>query len=516
MTGRGIRWAVVVSWIALAGLWAGAGQDNLAQAAPQGQVTWAIHFTIAPTFFDPAEHQGIITPMLFYYALHDALVKPMPGNLMAPSLAESWTESPDGLVYEFQLRQGLTFHNGDPFTAEDVAFSFQRYKGAAAKEFKDQVKEVQVVDPHRVRFHLKEPWPDFMAYYATPATGAAWIVPKAYIEKVGVEEFKRRPVGLGPYQFVSQDPGVGLVLEANERYWRKTPQVKRLVLKSIPEDTTRLAMLKRGEADVVYGVLGAIAEEIQRDPKLKLVPVLGTVTQWVDVFAQWDPASPWADVRVRRAANYAIDRQTMNEAESLGHSKPSGSIIPRAMDFALPLEPHPYDPEKARQLLREAGFANGFDGGEIAVGPPYGSVAEAVATYLGGVGIRVKVRLMERAAFTTARRERQFKYLSYGGSGAYGNAATRIEAFVVGGGTYAVGSVPEIDERFRKQAGERDQGKREAILHEIQRIMHEKALFVPIWELAFLSGVGPRVAEPGLGLIPLYIYSAPYEDVRLR
>jgi peptide/nickel transport system substrate-binding protein len=244
--------------------------------------------------------------------------------------------------------------------------------------------------------------------------------------------------------------------------------------------------------------------------------VLGTVTQWVDIFAQWDPKSPWADVRVRRAANHAIDRQTMSDAESLGYSKPMGSIIPPDFDFALPLEPPAYDPEKARQLLREAGFPNGFDGGEIAVGPPYGSLAEAVANYLGAVGIRTKVRPMERAAFNTARRERQMKHLSYGGSGSYGNAATRIEAFVLGGGTFAVGSVPEIDELFRQQANERDSTKREAILHQIQRIIQEKALFVPNWQLAFLSGVGPRIAESGIGLIPLYIYSAPYEDVRLK
>jgi peptide/nickel transport system substrate-binding protein len=114
------------------------------------------------------------------------------------------------------------------------------------------------------------------------------------------------------------------------------------------------------------------------------------------------------------------------------------------------------------------------------------------------------------------RKVSHLKHLSFGGSGAYGNAATRLEAFVVGGGTFAVGSVPEIDERFRKQAGERDQAKREVLLHESQRIMHEKALFAPIWEMAFLSGVGPRVAEPGLGWIPLYIYSAPDEDVRLK
>ena len=154
-----------------------------------------------------------------------------------------------------------------------------------------------------------------------------------------------------------------------------------------------------------------MAEEIQRDPNLKLVPVLGTVTQWVDVFAQWDPTSPWADVRVRRAANHAIDRQAISEAESLGQSKLLGSIIPPDFDFAFPLEPPAYDPDKACQLLREAGFPNGFDGGEIAVGPPYGSLAEGVATYLGAVGIRIKVRPMERAAFNTACWERQMNIL---------------------------------------------------------------------------------------------------------
>src|SRR5215510_4334079 len=182
MTRRRMRGAVI-SWMVLVGLYAGLGKGYAAQEAPQGQLTWAIHFTIAPTYFEPAEHQGIITPMMFYYALHDALVKPMPGNIMAPSLAESWTESPDGLVYEFRLRQGVRFHHGDPLTAEDVVFSFERYKGAAANELKTPVQKVEAGDPHRVRFHLHAPWPDFMATFATPATGAAWIVPKTYIEK---------------------------------------------------------------------------------------------------------------------------------------------------------------------------------------------------------------------------------------------------------------------------------------------------------------------------------------------
>ena len=149
-----------------------------------------------PAWFDPAQVAALGgTPFWFCFALHDALVKPMPGNPMAPSLAESWTVSPDQLVYEFKLREGLKFHNGDPFTAEDVKFSFLRYKLNILQE---KVREVEIVDPYRVRFHLHRPWPDFMTYYGTLASGAGWIVPKKYIEQVGDDGFKKHPIGLGP------------------------------------------------------------------------------------------------------------------------------------------------------------------------------------------------------------------------------------------------------------------------------------------------------------------------------
>src|SRR5204862_2248604 len=131
---------------------------------------------------------------------------------MAPSLAESWTVSKDGLVYEFVLRPGVKFHNGDVVTAEDAKFSFERYRGVSAKLLKDKVATVET-DAGRVRFRLKQPWPDFMTFYAS-ATGASWIVPKKYVDKVGEEGFKKAPVGAGPYRFVSFNPGVEVVLEA--------------------------------------------------------------------------------------------------------------------------------------------------------------------------------------------------------------------------------------------------------------------------------------------------------------
>src|SRR6266852_7023909 len=169
-------------------------------AAPVGQVTGGVHTALVPTDFDPAETM-IVTPFMVMYALHDGLVKPMPGKSMAPSLAESWSVSPDGLVYEFVLRKGVRFHNGEPVTAEDVKFSFDRYRGASHRALKEHVATVETPDAGRVRFRLKRPWPDFMTFYAT-ATGAGWIVPKKYVEKVGDDGFKKAPIGAGPYKFV--------------------------------------------------------------------------------------------------------------------------------------------------------------------------------------------------------------------------------------------------------------------------------------------------------------------------
>jgi peptide/nickel transport system substrate-binding protein len=502
--------------IGLAVLLVGSVLCNTVAAKPAGQMTWALHFTTAPTYFDPAETPGIITPFLFLYALHDALVKPMPGNPMTPSLAQSWRESPDGLTYEFTLRQGVRFHNGDPFTAEDVKFSLERYRGASANLYKAKIKNVEIVDPYLVRIHLKEPWPDFMTFYGTPSTGAGWIVPKKYVEQVGDDGFKKHPIGAGPYKFVSHTPGIEMVLEAYEGYWRTIPQVKKLVWRVVTDDATRLAMLKTGEADIAYAMMGPMAEEVQRDPNLKLTYSYGPAVFFIDFTEQWDPKSPWHDVRVRQALNYAIDRQAINEQQTLGASTPTANIVPRAFEFYLPLEAYPYNPEKAKQLLQEAGYANGFDAGEISIGPPYYSIAEAVAIYLQAVGIRIKVRPMERAAFFAAWREKKLTGLALGGTGAFGNAAVRLEPFAIGGGTYAKGSYPDMDELYKQQSAERDRKKREAMLHRIQQLMHERAMFAPIFELGWPNGVGPRVAESGFGLIPLFYYTGPYEDIRLK
>ena len=496
-------------------LMVGQSPGLLAQAKPAGEMVYAYHVTIAPAWFDPAEAPAQITPFGILYALHDALVRPLPGQRMGPALAETWSESPDGLMYEFTLRQGLKFHNGDPCTTEDVQFSFERYKGTGAKEFKAKVKSVEVVDARTVRFHLHEPWPDFMTFYGTTATAAGLIVPKKYIEQVGDDGFKQHPIGLGPYKFVSHTPGVELVLEAYEGYWRKVPNVKRLTYKGVPEGTTRLAMLKKGEADFAAALDGPVAEEVQRTPNLQLVDTRHASIFWIEFPDQWDPKSVWADKRVRLAVNYALDRQAINEAACLGFCPPAGVIVPRVMDYALQTEPLPYDPKKAKQLLAEAGYPNGFDAGEMVPIPPFFTLAEAVVGYLNAVGIKVQMRTMERAPFLAAWREKKLRGLFIAAVGASGNAATRAEGFMYSKGTYAYGGYPDLDALFEQQAKERDRAKREALLHRIQQLTIERAMFAPIMDLRGLIGVGARVAEHTINSIPVHPYPA-FEDVRLK
>ncbi|MPZ35160.1 MAG: hypothetical protein GEV13_30000 [Rhodospirillales bacterium] len=486
-----------------------------AAGAPDGELRVGVHVSLAPTWFDPAETPGIITPFMLLYAMHDAVLKAMPDDPMAPCLAESGTMSADGLSYALSLRKGVKFHNGDPLTAEDVKFSLERYRGAASKSLKDRVARVDIHDPHRLTIRLKEPWPDFLTFYAG-ASGAGWIVPKKYLEQVGDEGFKKAPVGAGPYKFVSFTPGVELVCEAFEEYWRKKPTIKRLVFKVIPDEATRLAALQRSEVDIAYSIRGELADELQRTPGLTINPALSSAPFWLYFPDQWDPQSPWHDRRLRQAVSLALDLKTINEALTLGHSRATGSIFPVNFEFYWQPPTPVYDPASARKLLAEAGHARGFDAGDYYCDTSYANIGEVALNNLREVGIRVRLRPLERAAFFKAYSEKKLKNIVQGASGAFGNCATRAEAFVAKGGTYAYGSYPDIDALFAEQAVQMDRARREAILHRLQQAVHDKAMYAPIFQLAFISGVGPRVGQSGFGLIKGFAYTAPYEDMTLK
>jgi peptide/nickel transport system substrate-binding protein len=185
------------------------------------------------------------------------------------------------------------------------------------------------------------------------------------------------------------------------------------------------------------------------------------------------------------------------------------------MDFALQTEGLPHDPQKARQLLAEAGYPKGIDAGDFVPIPPFFTAAEVMVNDLAAVGIRVRMRTMERAAFYSAWREKKLRGLFFTAAGNSGNAASRVAEFIYSKGGFAYGGYPDIDDMFLQQARERDARKREAILHRIQQLTIERAMFAPIMDFRTLRGVGPRLAEHMLDTLALVPYPA-YEDMRLK
>jgi peptide/nickel transport system substrate-binding protein len=354
-----------------------------------------------------------------------------------------------------------------------------------------------------------------MTFYGTTATAAGLVVPKKYITQVGDEGFRKHPIGAGPYKFVSHTPGVDVTLEAFPGYWRHTPHVKRLVMRSVPEGTTRAALLKTGETDIAVALDGPDAENIKRDSRLQIVASRHASINWLEFADQWDSKSPWADKRLRLAVNHALNRKAINEAACLGHCPPTGVIIPRVMDFALQVEPPAYDLAKAKRLVAEAGYPSGLDAGDLVPIPPFFTTGEAVVNDLNAVGIRVKMRPLERATFYTAWREKKLRPLFITGAGNSGNAASRVQEFIYSKGSYAYGGYPDIDDLFEQQARERDVKKRETLLHKIQQMTVDRVMYAPIMDFRALMGVGPRVTEHTI----TWIHNSPfpsYEDMRIK
>jgi peptide/nickel transport system substrate-binding protein len=219
---------------------------------------------------------------------------------------------------------------------------------------------------------------------------------------------------------------------------------------------------------------------------------------------------------VRQAVRLSLDLKTINQALTLGFSHVHGSMIPDNFEFFWkPPEPV-YDPDKAKALLAEAGYPNGFDAGFYNCDSSYANLAEATNNYLGAVGIRAKLRPLERVSFDQQFRDKKLKNIIQAGSGSFGNAATRFETFVVKGGAYAYGSYPDLDAMFDQQAVELDHGKRTAILNKMQQILYERVITTHLWQLAFINGVGSRVGESNFGRIAGFPYTAPYEDLTLK
>jgi peptide/nickel transport system substrate-binding protein len=328
-----------------------------------------------------------------------------------PALAVSSEISEDGLTFDFELRDDVLFHNGDPMTAEDVAWSINEFRMGVyawySQGFGDG--EAEVTGEYSVRVNNEHPDHTLINNLAWQG----WILPKNYWEEVGGEDgFAAAPIGTGPYQTVDFVPDDVVSMESFDDHWRgEEPYFKKFNIRYVPEPSTSLVMLQSGEADVVWGSTPRTFEDAREEEGLKGIVVSGgRVTYYGMNQAQvvhWgldDPrVVPFADKRVRQAANYAINREELAREMWLGHVTPQpSSISPSVLRPAEDLEPYPYDPDRARELLAEAGYPDGFD--TLLVGWATGGYVlhqdmdQAIIAYLGDVGIRVELQLMETGA----------------------------------------------------------------------------------------------------------------------
>lgn len=399
-----------------------------------------------------------------------------------PMIATKWNTSKDGLEWTVDIRTDVVFQNGEPLTAEDVAYSIMRMAdpkfAEPISEYWTDVQKAEVVDKNTVAFHLSKPNGLFMQQGTR-----APIVPKAYAEKVGPEEFSAHPIGSGPYEFVDWQPGEQLEMEANEDYWQGAPKIKHLIFKPIVDESARTAALRSGDIDIAT-VLGLEdVDSVDSDPRLDVRTTDSLERQELTFDTN---VAPFDDVRVRKAVNYAINKKELVDTLLEGYAKEiAGIVVPLETGFNDDLKPYPYDPDKARKLLAEAGYPDGFDiGFGIQTGYPKSvEVTEAIAGYLEDVGIHAHIRQYDAAAYADASRDGKLEPLAFHGWGGGGqfqsthylNVVARCDgASVVWGGYYCNPKMDkELDAAFQLWGTDEDA----AIEHskKAQQIFHDDA-----------------------------------------
>ena len=489
---------------------------------PSGVVSFGWNTGFSPVWFDPSQNTTSASQFGTQYVLHDALVKSTRGEVFTPSLAESYTVAADFMSAEFTLREGLTFHDGSPLTTEDVAFTYENYQGTGSEVLKGNVEEIEIVDDLTIRFHFNKPFLDFLVLYGSPATGAGWILPKDYFEEVGPDGYLEAPIGAGPFKFVENKANTVIVYEAFDDYWRKNPGVKTLNWHAIPDHATRFAAMQAGEIDLGIVFPGDLVDAIRADPNLTLVPTK-SVPFWLEFVGYEDPDSPFHDKRVRQAVNLALDREIINEAEAQGAGGTQGQWIWDDLPGALRVDtPYEFNLERARELMAEAGYPDGFDAGMITPLLSQLPLTERVVTMLAEIGITLQVNQMDRGEFLAeigAGKEGTLTGVIKNISGGGGDAFSRIRNFATCEGTASRICDPVIDEQVEAYLASVDMEERQAISNEIQQYMMDELHFVYVYDLGINNAQGPRVLNDPVDIfssIPQYPYVGPWEDLMVR
>jgi peptide/nickel transport system substrate-binding protein len=434
--------------------------------------------TIDPTFgatTSPANVPAqvlLLNPLVEFVALRNG-----PEYELEYHLAESHRVV-DDTTWEFTLRPGVTFHNGDPFTAEDVVYSVDAHLAPESPWawLNDSIEGVEIVDPSTVRFHTKGLQASFLVNLSFIR-----MFPQTYREELGAEAFNQNPVGTGPYTFVEWVPGERIVVQADPNFWGGEVFPRRIALRFIPDPTTRVSELRAGGLDIIQSPPVASLGEIANDPALDLLELRGARTIQYKINAS---QPPFDDVRVRQAVNYAVDREAIINGVLEGHAVPLvGTFSEGWLGWDADLAPYPYDPERARELLAEAGYGDGFATDFNTTSGVYLNdiqVAEAVAAYLAELGITVTIIPSEPTKLLQDQAAGNFAGFLITPWGSIPDPNQMLMIQFYDEPAHPPEQFPELNALIEASQSTLDPAEREAALQELNRYIHEQALNLEI------------------------------------
>ncbi len=462
-------------------------------------------------------------PLNIFDRLVDIEVDDNGNSKIVPSLAESWDISDDGLEYTFHLREGVKFHNGNDFTAEDVAYTFHRLltvDGAVNTEFIDQVKGaeelmngetdtlegVEVVDDHTVKITLKEPFAGFLASISSPGVS---IYDSEATEAAG-DQFGMDPaltVGTGPFMFSSWSFNNQLVLTCNEDYWKGASALPGVVIKIIPDTETQSMMFESGELDILD--LDYAADSVDRFTETYPDQIVQGSRVGITYFTMNFNKEPFSDVKVRKAVQMAIDRQAILDALYGGRGQIEQGIFPHGLiGFNADQEEIKYDPEGAKALLAEAGYADGFDmeiAADSSASDTITMALEIVSSQLAEVGINAEIKNYDQSTWLETRKSGELGSFMSTWTADYNDPDNFIYTFFGNEEKTKIRSInypdTEVMDRVAKARTIVDEDERLAEYKALEeKLIHEDAAWVPMFSRLHLFAVSKRVQ----GFAPLW------------